>query len=100
MKKRTKDQSVTTIPVKAALAVGKNHKVLLIMTRATAASTVTASDATATSGLGSGLGSGSSQSKNSRSCLKLVLCWFLPNSCPHTKFHISRTEKIEVKKIC
>ena len=47
------------IPVKAALEVGKNHEVLLMMMRTLAPSAATASDATTTSGLGSGLGSGS-----------------------------------------
>ena len=54
------------------------------MMRAFAPFAVTASEATTTSGLGSGLGSGS-QYKNSRSYLKLILCFFLPNSCPHTR---------------
>ena len=66
------------------------------MMTATAASAATTSAATA-SGLGSGLGSGS-WSKNSRSHFKLILCCFLPNSCPHTKFHPNRTKNIEVKR--
>ena len=56
-------------------------------------SAATASDATNTSGLGSGFNSGS------RSYLKLIICCFLPNSCPHTKFHPNWTKNIEVKKI-
>ena len=40
----------------------------------------------------------SSESKNSRSHFKLILCCFLPNSCPHTKFHPNRTKNIEVKR--
>ncbi len=84
------------IPVKAALAVGKNHKVLLMMMWAFAPSAVTVSDATTTSGLGCDLGSGS-QSKNSRSYLKLILCCFFC-SCPHTKFHPNRTKDIELKR--
>ena len=47
-----------------------------MMMRAFAPSAATASDATITSGLGSGLSSGS-ESKNSRSHLKLIVC-FLP----------------------
>ena len=85
--------------VKAALAAGKNRKVLLLMMRAFAPSATTASDPTTSSGFGSGLSSGS-QSKNSHSYLKLILCRFLPNSCPHTKFHPSRTKNIKVKNIC
>ena len=80
-----------------ALAVGKNHKVLLMMMRAFATSAAIASCATPTRGLGSGLGSGS-QSKNSRSYLKLILCHLLPNSCPHSKFLPNRTRNKEVKK--
>ena len=68
------------------------------MKRAFALSAATASDATTTSGLGSGLSSGS-QSKNSRTYLKLIVCCFLPNSCPHTKFHPNWTKNIEVKMI-
>ncbi len=75
--------------------MGKNHKVMWMMMRAIAPSAATASDATTTNGLGSGLGSGR-QSKDSRS----YLCRFLPNSCPHTKFHQNRTKNIDVKKIC
>ena len=66
-----------------------------MMMRAFAPSAVTA---TTTSGFGSGLGRGR-QSKNSRSHLKLILCCFLPNSCPHTKFHPNWTKNIEVNKI-
>ena len=55
----SKQQIFRILSVKAALAIGKNHKALLMMMRATAPSAVTASDATTTSGLGSGLGSGS-----------------------------------------
>jgi len=66
--------------------------VLLMMMRAFPPSAATAS------GFGSGLGSGS-QSKNRRSYLKLILCCFLPNSCPHTKFHPNWTKNIEVKMI-
>ena len=77
---------------------GKNRKVLLMMMRAFDPSAATASEATTTSGLGSGLSSGS-QLKNSRSYLKLILCCFLPNSCPHTKFHPNWTKNIEVKMI-
>ena len=62
-----------------------------MMMRAFAPFAATASDATM-SGLGSGLSSGS-QLQNSRSYLKLILCCFLPNSCPHTKFHPNRTQK-------
>ena len=69
------------------------EKILLMMMRAFAPSAAT--DATTTSGLGRGSGSGS-QSKNSRSYLKLILCCFLLNSCPHTKFHPTRTKNIEV----
>ena len=79
------------VPVKAAIAVGKNHKVLLMMMTATTTSAATASAATTTSGLGSILG---------RSHFKLILCCFLPNSCPHNKFHPNRTKNLEVKKIC
>ena len=61
-------------------------------------SAATASDATNTSGLGSGFSSGS-QSNSSRSYLKLIICSFLPNSCPHTKFHPNWTKNIEVKMI-
>ena len=61
-------------------------------------SAATASDATNTSGLGSGFSSGS-QSNSSRSYLKLIICCFLPNSCPHTKFYPNRTKNVEVKKI-
>ena len=68
-----------------------------MMMRAFPPSAATASDATTTSGFGSGLGSGS-QSKNRRSYLKLILCCFLPNSCPHNKFHPNRTKNIEVKR--
>jgi len=81
-----------------ALAVGKKLKVLLMMMRAFAPSAANASDATTTSDLGSGLSSGS-QSRNSRSYLKLIVCCFLSNSCPHTKFNPNRTKNIEVKKI-
>ena len=85
------------LPVMAALAVGKkNCKVLMMMMKAFAPSA--ASDATTTSGLGSGLSSGS-QSKESRSYLKLIVCCFSPNSCPHTKLYPNRTKSIEVKKI-
>merc|ERR1712163_83417 len=87
------------LPVKAALAVGKNHNVLLMMMRAFPPSVATASDANTTSGFGSGLGSGG-QSKNRRSYLKLMLCCFLLNSCPHAKFHPNWTKNIEVKMIC
>ena len=69
-----------------------------MMMRAFPPSAATASDATTTSGFGSGLGSGS-QSENRRSYLKLILCCFLPNSCPHTKFHPNWTKNIEVKMI-
>ena len=69
-----------------------------MMMRAFSPSAATASDATTTSGFGSGLGRGS-QSKNSRSHLKLILCWVLPNSCPHTKFHSNWTKNIEVEMI-
>ena len=62
---------------KATLAVGKNHKVLLLMMRAFAPFATTASDATITCGLGSGLGNGR-QSKNSHSYFKLILYSFLP----------------------
>ncbi len=78
-------------PVKAAFAVGKNHKVMLMMMGAFAPSAATTSDATTTSGLGSGLGIGS-QTKNSLSYLKLIICCFLPDSRPHTKFHPNRTK--------
>ena len=78
--------------------MGKNRKVLLMMMMAFAPSAATASDATTISGLGSGLSSGS-QLKNSRSYLKLILCCFLPNSCPHTKFHPNWTKNIEVEMI-
>ena len=61
-------------------------------------SAATASDATNTSGLGSGFSSGS-QSNSSRSYPKLIVCCFLPKSCPHTKFHPNRTINVEVKKI-
>ena len=66
--------------------------------RVLAPSPATASDATTTSGLGSGLGSGSYQ-KISRSYIKLILCCFLPNSCPNTEFHPNRIKNIEVQKI-
>ena len=66
--------------------------------RSFAPSDATASDAATTSGLGSGLSCGS-QSKNSHSCLKLILCCFLPNSCPDTKFHPNWTKNIDVKMI-
>ena len=70
------------------------------MMRAFAPSAATAFNATTTtSGLGSGSGNGS-QSKNSRNYLKLILCCFLPISCPHTKFYPNRKKNIEVKKIC
>ena len=69
------------------------------MMRAFAPSAATASDTTTTtSGLGSGLSSGS-QLENSRSYLKRILCCFLPNSCPHTKFHPNWTKNIEIKMI-
>ena len=69
------------------------------MMSAFALSAATASDAaTTTRGLGSGLDSGSWW-KNCHSYLKLIPCCFLPNSCPHTKFHPNRTKNIEVKKI-
>ena len=68
------------------------------MMRAFSPSAATVFDATTTSGFGSGLSSGS-QSKNSRSYLKLILYCFLPNSCPHTKFHPNWTKNIEVKMI-
>ncbi len=58
-------------------------------------SSATDSDATTTSGLGSGSSSGS-KSKSSRSYLQLMLCCFLLNSCPHTKFHQNQTTNIEV----
>ena len=45
------------LPLKAAIAVGINRKVPLMMT-ATAASAATTSGANTTSGLGSGLGKG------------------------------------------
>ncbi len=70
------------LPVKAAFAVGKD---LLMMMRAFAPSAVTTSEATTTSGLDYGLGS--------RSYLKLILCCFLPNSCPQTKSNPNRTKK-------
>ena len=73
----------------------KNHKVLLLMMRAFPPSAATASDATTNSGFGSGLGSGS-QSNHSRGYLKLILCCFLPDGCPHTKFHPNQTKSIEV----
>ncbi len=60
-------------------------------------SDATASASDASSGLGSCLSSGNK--KNSRSYLKLILYCFLPNSCPHTKFHPYQTKNIEVKKI-
>ena len=69
------------VPVKAALALAL-------------ASAATASDATASGATTSG-----SQSKNSRSYLKLILCCFLPNSCPYTKFHPNRAKNIEVEMI-
>ena len=69
-----------------------------MMMRAFAPSATNASDATTTSDLGSGLSSGS-QSKNIRSYLKLILCYFLPNRCPHTKFHPNWTKNIEVEMI-
>ena len=68
------------------------------MMRAFASSAANASDATTTSDLGSGLSSGG-KSKNSFSYLKLILCCFLPNSCPHTKFHPNWTKNIEIKMI-
>ena len=68
------------------------------MMRAFNPSAGTASDATNTSGLGSGFSSGS-QLNSSRSYLKLIICRFLPNSCPHTKFHPNWTKNVEVKKI-
>ena len=74
-----------------ALAVGENHKVLLMMTRAF---TPSASDATAASGLGNVLSFGS-QSKNSHSYLKLILCCILPSSCSYTKFHPHGTKNID-----
>ena len=88
------------ITIKVALAVGKNHNVLLMIIRVLVSSVATASDASPTSGLGSTFGS-ALQSETSPSYLKLFLCFFfLPNSCPHTKFHPNRTKNIEVKKIC
>ena len=57
------------------------------MITATAAYAATAS--VATNGLGSGLGGGN-WSKNSHS--KLILCRFLPNSCPHT-FHLNSSKE-------
>ena len=62
----------------------KNLNVQLMMMWAFVPSAVTASDATTTSGLGSGFSSGS-QSKSSRSLLQLILRYFLPISCSHTK---------------
>ena len=59
------------IPVKVALAVEKNRKVLLMMMRPFAPSAANASDATTTSGLGIGLSSGS-QLRNSS--LYVVFC--------------------------
>ena len=85
------------LPVKAALSVGKNCIVLLMMMRAFAPSAATASDATTTSGLGGGLGS-RRQTKNRLSYLKIILCYFLPYICPHIKFHPNRTKNVEVKK--
>ena len=75
------------------------------MMRAFPPSAATASDATTTSGFdsgfGSGFGFGFGQSKNRRTrrYLKLILCCFLPNSCPHTKFHPNWTKNIEVEMI-
>ena len=69
-----------------------------MMMRVFAPSAATASDAKTTSSLSSGLAS-VGQSRNSRSYLKLILCCFLPNSCPYTKFHPNRTKSIEVKWI-
>ena len=66
--------------------------------RAFGPSAATASDAATTSGLGSSLSSGS-QAKNSLSYLKLILCCFLPDSCPYIKFHPDRTKNIEVQMI-
>ena len=80
-----------TLLVKAAMAVGKNHEVPLMMMTATAASAATTSGAITTRGLRSGLGSGS-RSKNSRSHFKLIL-YFFRNSCPLTKFHPNRAKK-------
>ena len=57
------------------------------MITATAAYAATAS--VATNGLGSGLGGGN-WSKNSH--FKLILCRFLPNSCPHT-FHLNSSKE-------
>ena len=65
------------------------------MIRAFPPSAATAYDATITSGFGSGLGFGS-QSKNSRGQLKLILCYFLPNSCPRTRFNPNWTKKHSV----
>ena len=62
-----------------------------MMMRDIAPSAATASDATTTSGLGSGFSSG--PSKISHSSLQLILYCFLPNNCPHTKFHPNRTKK-------
>ena len=64
------------LPVKAALAVGKNHNVLLMIMRAFPPSAATASSGS--SGFGCGLGSGN-QSKNRRSYLKLILCCLFAN---------------------
>ena len=86
------------ITITTTLAVGKNHEVLLMTMRAFALSARTVSDATTTSGLGSGFSS-SSPSNSSRSYLKLIICCFLLNSYPHTKFHPNRTKNVEVKKI-
>ena len=84
----------TLLPVKVALAVGKNHKALLMMMRPFAPSTATTSEATASGATTSG-----SQSKNSPSYLKLILCCILPSSCPFTTFHPHRIKNIEVKRI-
>ncbi len=62
------------------------------MMRAFAPSDANASDATTTSDSGS-------QSKNSRGYIKLILCCFLSDSCPHIKIHPNRTKNIEANTI-
>ena len=76
--------------------------VLLMMMKVFAPSAANASDDTTTSDLGSGLSSATtsgSQSKNSHSYLKLIVCCFLSNSCPHTKFHQNQTKNKEVNRL-
>ena len=75
------EQHFTPIPVKAAIAVGINHRVSLMMT----ASAATPSGDNTTSGLGSAVVWVVAVSKNSRSHFKLILCCFSPMLPPNNK---------------